>query len=130
MEEKENTYNARFVISYQLEIAKLVGIYKNSKKNFNTIFESVDFTKLKEVITKKPKILHISCHGRDPNSEEGYALIFEEKGYKKEVNQKNLEDLFKIFKNNENNENKLKEIDLVFLSSCHSERAGNLFYKY
>ena len=130
MEEKENTYNGRFVISYQLEIAKLVGIYKNSKKNFNTIFESVDFTKLKEVITKKPKILHISCHGRDPNSEEGYALIFEEKGYKKEVNEKNLEDLFKIFKNNENNENILKEIDLVFLSSCHSERAGNLFYKY
>jgi len=77
---------------------------------------------LEEAIRAMPKIIHISCHGKDPNK--GYALVLEDKGNKFELPKKELEDMLK------NLTKQLQNIDLVVLSSCHSEVAGNLFYKY
>ena len=121
MEETENI-ELNSIITYHLEIAKLDSLYKNSKKGFNAIFESCNKNKLEEAIRAMPKIIHISCHGKDPNK--GYALVLEDKGNKFELPKKELEDMLK------NLTKQLQNIDLVVLSSCHSEVAGNLFYKY
>ena len=112
------------IIAYHLEMAKLVDIFKNSKKGFNAIFESVNVQKLKEAIREEPRVIHISCHGRNPKHIDGYALKFEDKGKKIYVTENELEELLSNLKEH------LMKIDLVFLSSCHSEVAGNIFAKY
>ena len=112
------------IITYHLEISKLIKIYKNSKKGFNTMFESCNQHKLEEAIRATPKIIHISCHGKDPNKNNGYALVLEDRGYKFELTAENLEKILA------NLQTQLKQIDLVVLSSCHSEVAGKLFLKY
>ena len=121
LEESQDTeYNS--IIAYHLEIAKIDEIFKKSKKGFNAIFESASVQKLKDAIREEPKVIHISCHGLDPK--DGYALVFEEKGKKKIVTEKDLDEiLFKL-------KDKLVNIDLVVLSSCYSEVAGELFLKY
>jgi hypothetical protein len=123
MEEKKK-FDPNSIITYHLEMAKLVDIFKNSKKGFNAMFESVNVQKLKEAIREEPKVIHISCHGRDPEDEDGYALKFEERGKKIYVTENELEEI--LF----NLKDQLMKIDLVFLSSCHSEVAGNIFAKY
>ena len=121
MEETENI-ELNSIITYHLEIGKLDSLYKNSKKGFNAIFESCNSYKLEEAIRAMPKIIHISCHGKDPNK--GYALVLEDKGNKFELSKEDLENILKNLKT------QLSNIDLVVLSSCHSEVAGELFYKY
>ena len=110
------------IIAYHLEIAKIVGLFKNSKKNFNAIFQSASVQRLREAIREEPKVIHISCHGSDP--EKGYSLKFEDQWKKREIPEKELDDILSNLKD------KLKNIDLVFLSSCYSEVAGKLFLKY
>ena len=77
---------------------------------------------MKDAIREQPKIIHISCHGSNP--ENGYSLKFEERGAKRDVPEKELEEILSKLSE------KLKNIDLVFLSSCHSQVAGELFLKY
>jgi hypothetical protein len=88
------------------------------------MFESCNQHKLEEAIRATPKIIHISCHGKDPNKNNGYALVLEDRGYKFELTAENLEKILA------NLQTQLKQIDLVVLSSCHSEVAGKLFLKY
>ena len=121
LEESQKT-EKNSIISYHLEIAKLVDIFKSSKKSFNAIFECATVQKLKDAIREQPKIMHISCHGSNP--ENGYSLKFEERGAKRNVPEKELEEILSKLSE------KLKNIDLVFLSSCHSQVAGELFLKY
>ena len=125
MEEKDKL-DKNSIIAYHLEIAKLRGIFKSSKKSFNAIFESAKDIKLKDAIRQEPKIIHISCHGKKPENveENDYALVLENRGRTQKLGKKEIEELLASVKE------KLKNIDLVVLSSCHSEVAGKLFLKY
>jgi hypothetical protein len=116
--------DVNYIITYHLEIAKICNIFENSKKRFNAIFESANELRLKDVLRKMPKVIHISCHGLNPSGAAGYALRFEEKGKRQDIYEKQLDELLGKF------EDQLKCIDLVFLSSCHSEVAGKLFKKH
>ena len=119
MEETENT-ELNSIITYHLEIGKLDNLYKNSKKGFNAIYESCNSDKLEDAIRAMPRIIHISCHGKEPGK--GYALVLEDKGNKFELTKQELEKKLK------NLTKQLSNIDLVVLSSCYSEIAGKLFY--
>ena len=110
------------IITYHLEISKIVGLFKSSKKSFNALFESANVNRLKDVIREEPKVLHISCHGNDPNDD--YYLKFEDKGQTRKLTEKELD------KKLSESKDILKKIDLVILSSCFSEVAGELFFKY
>ena len=116
--------DVNYIIAYHLEIAKICNIFENSKKSFNAIFESANELRLKDVLRKMPKVIHISCHGLNPSGASGFALRFEEKGKRQDIYEKQLDELLGKF------EDQLKCIDLVFLSSCHSEVAGKLFKKH
>ena len=123
--EENKKVDKNCIISYHLEIAKLCGIFKNSKKSFNAIFEAANDIKLKDAIRQEPKIIHISCHGRKPeNDDNDYALVLENRGRIQKLGKREIEQLLASV------QEKLKNIDLVVLSSCHSEVAGKLFLKY
>ena len=123
MVERES-YEGNSIIAYHLEIGKLYDIYKNAKRRFNVICEAANRFSLEESIRREPKIIHISCHGRNPKQGQ-YSLIFENKGDAQDITAEELETNI-LSKNSDH----LKKIDLVFLSSCHSEIAGKLFLKY
>ena len=112
-------------INYRIEIKNIINSLNNSKKYYNCLFECVNENILNDLLMKKrTKILHIASHG-DLEEETGkYYLILEDKGIQQNVK---LEKLEKILKKNES---KLKNIDLVFVSTCHSEPLGKTFLKY
>ena len=112
-------------INYRIEIKNIINSLKNSKKYYSCLFECVNENILNDLLMKKhTKILHIASHG-DLEEETGkYYLILEDKGIQQNVK---LEKLEKILKKNES---KLKNIDLVFVSTCHSESLGKIFLKY
>ena len=107
-------------INYRSEIKKLINIFEKSKQEYNCIFECANEEKLKNAIIKQPKILHISSHGLFNQNGE-YSLLLEEKGVAKEIHQKELE----IILNSVSKQ--LEKIDLVFTSTCYSEKLGELF---
>ena len=75
------------------------------------------------MIQNKTKILHIASHG-DIDDSGKYFLILEDKGKRQNIKFDKLEQILKT------NSSKLKNIDLVFVSTCHSEGLGKLFKKY
>lgn len=112
-------------INYRIEIKNIINSLNNSKKYYNCLFECANENILNDLLMKNhTKILHIASHG-DLEEETGkYYLILEDKGIQQNVK---LEKLEKILKKNES---KLKNIDLVFVSTCHSESLGKTFLKY
>ena len=107
-------------INYRSEIKQLINIFEKSKQEYNCIFECANKEKLKNAIIKQPKILHISSHGFfDENKE--YYLRLEEKGVLQEIHEKELEIILKLVSN------QLEKIDLVFASTCYSQKLGELF---
>ena len=53
-----------------------------------------------------------------------YALYLEEKGILQIIHQKRLKEILSRVSN------KLKNIDLIFVSSCYSQTLGELFLEY
>lgn len=50
-------------LSTELEYRRLVEILKSTEKDFKITKQPINFESLKEMVTRKPKIIHISCHG-------------------------------------------------------------------
>ena len=113
-----NEYNENeFQLDYRGEIKKIFNSIEN-KKNFNVIFDYCDFYILNKSIRKYPKILHLSCHGCIEKNE--FYLCLEEKGVKCSIS---LDKICKVIEQ----EKRLNEIDLVFISACHSKPLGEKF---
>ena len=120
-----NKYNFNYIesyapINYRKEIRILYNLFKKSGKEFNCIFECANKKELINAIIKQPKILHISSHGLF-NSKREYSLILEEKGVFEEIKQDELKEILSRFSE------QLKNIDLVFVSSCYSKTLGEYF---
>ena len=107
-------------INYRSEIKELINIFEKSKKEYNCIFECADKEKLINAIIKQPKILHISSHG-DFDQKKEYYLNLEKGGAVQQIHQDELKNLLQLVSN------QLKNIDLVFASTCYSEKLGELF---
>ena len=61
------------MLNTNLEYSRLLLILKNTNRKFSIMNEAVNFETFKQVQTKEPKIIHISCHGDfDQQSKEFY----------------------------------------------------------
>ena len=114
-------------IEYTKEIRNIIHLMKNRRKKFNCIFECAGFDIFSEVLMKKKtKILHISSHGSlDENC--NYSLCLEnlqDSGKLQKIELSKLRDKLEL------NKNKIKELDLVIVSTCHSQDFGKLFLEY
>ena len=120
-----NSYNEfNEQIDYRSEIQKIVNTIKNSKKQFNALFESANYDSFINSIRKYPKILHISSHGiieDKKNNKKLFNLCLEDKGCLYTLNEERIREILK-------NE-KMNLIDLVFIGACHSERLGKIFFE-
>ena len=110
-------------INYRREITIIYNLFKKSGKKLNCIFECANKKELINAIIKQPKILHISSHGIF-NEKREYSLYLEEKGVLENISQNELKDILSRFSE------QLKNIDLVFISSCYSETLGKMFSEY
>ena len=110
-------------INYRSEIKNLNKIFENSKKEFKCIFECANEKTLRDAIIKQPKIIHISSHGF-LNENREYLLYLEEKAVLQTIHQKRLKEILSDVTA------QLKNIDLVFVSTCYSENLGKLFLEY
>ena len=117
---KYNEFNEQ--INYRKEIQGIVNTIKNSKKQFNALFECASDDNLINSIRKYPKILHISAHGiiYKEKDEEMFKLCLENNGCADFIK----EDRIKSVLNDA-----ISKINLVFIGACDSEKLGYLFYK-
>ena len=117
---EEEEFNS---INYRLEMKEIQKVMIKSKKEFKCLFECANEKIFRTSLKKPTKILHISSHGRlDKKDSNKYYLLLEENGYRKEISQKDLENIIRA------NAQKIKDIDLVFLSTCYSQNLGELFF--
>ena len=111
-------------ISYRNEIKFILDIMRKRKKKFKCSFQCVSQNVLRDVLaTKKTKILHISSHGKYIKDNKDYYVLFEDldKCGQEQVIQKNT--LKSIL---QSNSSKIQNIDLIILTSCHSENFKEL----
>ena len=110
-------------INYRSEILNLYNMFKASKQELNCVFECSNEKMLRDALIKQPKILHISAHGFF-DQKRIYSLHLEDKGILKRVDQDRLKQILSSVSD------QLKNIDLVFVSTCYSETLGKLFLEY
>ena len=111
-------------INYRTEIKSIYKLFNESGKSFNCLFECANEKKFSNLlIQNKMKILHIASHG-DLDENGKYYLILEDKAKIQNIKYEKLENILKT------NCSKLKNIDLVFIATCHSQGLGELFHKY
>ena len=112
-------------ISYMEEIRIILNLMKNKKSKFKCKFECINDKVLRNIISShKTKILHISAHGVLKNK---YSLILEnvqKNGQIYELSYNLLKDILNI------NSINVSKLDLVIISTCHSEDFGKLFIEY
>lgn len=118
-------------IDYMREFREIQSALEETKTriNFYKVCASID--NLTSVLLRNPKVLHFSGHGVKNSAKaigsaaalkmgEGDLLVFEDKnGCAELVSERMLKDILKQCKN---------EIELVFVSSCHSEFVGDIFF--
>jgi len=61
-------------LSTEVEYERLVDILKRTNKEFKIAKEAINYESLKDMITMKPAIIHISCHGDYDNDSNEYYL--------------------------------------------------------
>ena len=91
----------------------MVDILKDTNKEFRIAKEAINYDSLKVMINKKPKMIHISCHGDYDEDSGQFYLIFE--GVGDGISDKFTESRLQELIGNENH-----EIKLAFVSACHS----------
>ena len=126
-------------ISYREEIKRILDLLKNKGKKFNCLFECIGFkTFIDTLIKKKTKILHISSHGCLDEDKNKYSLIMEnldESSYKEKDGVKTIGKQQSIDESILDSQlrkvsSKIKNIDLIILSTCFSGGLAKLFLKY
>ena len=109
-------------INYREEIKNLVNVFNKSNKEYICFFECGTEKNFEEALRKEPKILHISSHG-ELSTQKEYSLCLENRGELKKIPQSRLSKILKSYSK------KLKQIELVFASTCYSQFLGNLFFE-
>lgn len=73
------------------------------------------------LMTDKPTILHITSHGDYDFNKREYALLFEnDRGCLEMLGEARLKEIMQEFTNH--------NIKLVFVSACHSQKIGEIFF--
>ena len=115
---------SKMKISYRSEIKLILDIMRKRKKKFKCLFQCVSQNVLRDVLaTKKTKILHISCHGLYNKDNKDYSVLFEDLdkcGQEQHIQKNTLRSIL------QSNSSKIQNIDLIILTSCHSENFKEL----
>ena len=112
-------------INYRKEIKEIVNSFNKTGYSYNILFECANERLFTDVLmNSKTKILHISSHGEHNLKDDEFSLILEDKIKYQKINSERLENILKI------NSSKIKNIDLVIVSACYSQKLGKLFIKY
>jgi len=108
-------------LSTEIEYRRLVDILKRTARYFKIAKEAINGESLKEMIAKKPTMIHISCHGDYDKDQNEFYLLFEGvgDGISDRFNETRLHNLL--------GDKKDHGIKLAFVSACHSEKIGNIF---
>lgn len=111
-------------IDFEAEINCLVEIFQDSGKKITARFEVANLENIHQILMKKPKILHISCHGayEEVDGESKFFLYFEDN--KGKLDKFDLERLNGLLKPTGDEKS---QIEIVFVSACHSEAVANVF---
>jgi hypothetical protein len=111
-------------IDFEAEINCLVEIFQDAGKKITARFEVANLENIHQIIMKKPKILHISCHGayEEVDGESKFFLYFEDN--KGKLDKFDLERLNGLLKPTGDEKS---QIEIVFVSACHSEAVANVF---
>jgi CHAT domain-containing protein len=110
-------------LSIDMEYKELLRTLKNTQKEFKIQKSAINFESLKEMIAKKPKIIHISCHGDYDESSNEFYLQFENgpNGIGDKFTESRLLELLGTETDH--------GIKLAFVSACHSEKIGKILFK-
>jgi hypothetical protein len=110
-------------LATDLEYRRLIEILRSTGKDFQISKQAINFESLKEMVARKPKIIHISCHGDFCDEQKEFYLQFEGigDGVADKFYQSRLFDLL--------GEEKDHGIKLAFVSACHSEEIGSILLK-
>ena len=115
---------SKMKISYRSEIKFILDITRKRKKKFKCLFQCVSQNVLRDVLaTKKTKILQISCHGLYNKDNKDYHVLFEDLdkcGQEQPIQKNTLRSIL------QSNSSKIQNIDLIILTSCHSENFKEL----
>ena len=123
----ENNNELNDSLEYIKEIRSIIQLMKNKRKKFNCFFECAGLDIFSNILIKnRTKILHISSHGSLDNNS-NYILYLENLKDSGKIQQI---ELAKLRNKLELNKNKIKQLDLVIVSTCHSEDFGKLFLEY
>ena len=119
-----NNEEEKTPIGYMQEIREIIKIMKKKRKKYNCLFECIGYDSfIDKLINKKTKILHISSHG-ELDKMGKYCLVLEDLESNGKSNMFQISKIKAIF---DLNPDKIKNLDLVILSTCHSEEFGKLF---
>jgi ABC-type Fe3+/spermidine/putrescine transport system ATPase subunit len=111
-------------IDFESEINCLVDIFKSSEKKITARFDVANDDNLNEIIRKRPKILHISCHGAYEEVEgvSKFFLYFEDQ--KGKLDKYDIDRLASVLGGSKNDK---PQIEVVFVSACYSEPVAEVF---
>ena len=108
-------------IDHNTEIEDIIEGLENTNKMVNFRIDIANKDNLNNMITVKPKIVHLSCHG-DIDKDGSFYLAFESKktvGMMEKLTESQLKILFK-------NQKDMNSIEAMIVSACHSQKIGEL----
>jgi hypothetical protein len=91
--------------------------------------EAINLQSLNQVIQKNPKIIHISAHGAYEKESKHFYLAIEDainSGLEDQFSEDRLANLLGV---NSKEKGSPHQIKLAFISACHSEAIGEIFFK-
>lgn len=106
-------------VDYEEECSKIYEVLDSKQMKIDLIIEIATRANLISVLSKKPRILHIICHGEYDRKKKQFYLCFENN--EGELDPFYASDLKEIM------DQLRPEIQVVFVNACHSEQVARVF---
>lgn len=116
-EEKSKILSMGLPIDHNAEIDDIVEGLEATNKMVNFRKEIGTIESFQELFLKKPKVVHLSCHGDYDKESKSHYLAFESKkilGMMEKFSMDKIKNYSKI-------KNNLKSIECILISACHSQ---------
>lgn len=109
-------------VDFATECTKILDVLISHQKKLNVHIQCAQIDQLVKLVLKRPKVLHIICHGDYDSEAKEYYLEFENN--RSELYKLSTSRMRAILRNHD-----LSFIKLVFVNACHSEEVAKEFLK-
>ena len=115
-----------YTVRWTKEINALEKVFSSSKKEFQITMNSGNAANLRHIISQRPKILHLSCHG-GYECEDGESKVYlyledaKQPGMMEKFDEETIKNIFC-----EGASDDQIAPRLVFISACHSQKFGEI----